>query len=201
MGVRFFPVVGWAERGGYLAEGHGNSVPRFHIVWGTGLGIVAPFERRVRKHIEKRLVTYKTRHRVDQLITSNGAVFGVHGAVLAPSSVVRGEKSSRVVVGEFEYHAQAVIVSSGGIGANFELIRKLWPSRLGKPPKHIISGVPAHVDGRMLAITEEAGGRIVNRERMCHYIEGIKNWSPVWPQHGIRILPGPSSVWLDAEGN
>ncbi|MBE5107559.1 FAD-binding dehydrogenase [Bacillus thuringiensis] len=200
MGVRFFPVVGWAERGGYLAEGHGNSVPRFHIVWGTGPGIVSPFERRVREHIRNGLVEYRSRHRVDNLINSNGAIVGVRGSVLAPSAAIRGEDSNREVIGDFEFRGQAVLVSSGGIGANHDLIRQNWPSRLGHPPKKMISGVPAHVDGRMLAITEEAGGRIVNRDRMWHYTEGIKNWNPVWGKHGIRILPGPSSVWLDAKG-
>jgi hypothetical protein len=200
MGVRIFPVVGWAERGGYLAEGHGNSVPRFHITWGTGPGLVEPFERRLREHMENELVDYLPRHRVDQLISINGAITGVTGSVLEPSIARRGEDSSRKVVGSFEYEAEAVLISSGGIGANFELIRKNWPERLGKPPEKMISGVPAHVDGRMLGITEDAGGRIVNRDRMWHYTEGIKNWHPVWNKHGIRILPGPSSVWLDATG-
>jgi predicted oxidoreductase len=200
MGVRFFPIVGWAERGGYLAEGHGNSVPRFHIVWGTGPGIVEPFERRVRAHMASGTITYLPRQRVDNLLRSNGAVIGVEGAVLAPSTAARGEASSREEVGRFEYRAQAVLVSSGGIGANHELVRQNWPSRLGTPPGDMLSGVPAHVDGRMLAITEEAGGRIVNRDRMWHYTEGIKNWDPVWHKHGIRILPGPSSLWLDAKG-
>ena len=200
MGVRFFPVVGWAERGGHLAEGHGNSVPRFHIVWGTGPGIVAPFERRVREHMKNGLVDYKPRQRVDRLLTRDGAVCGARGAVLAQSSAARGEASSREVVGEFAYEARAVIVTSGGIGANHELIRKNWPSRLGEPPSRMLSGVPDHVDGRMLAITEEAGGRIVNRDRMWHYTEGLKNWDPIWRNHGIRILPGPSSLWLDAKG-
>jgi uncharacterized protein len=200
-GVRFFPVVGWAERGGYLAEGHGNSVPRFHIVWGTGPGIVQPFETEVRQAISKGLVDYRPRHRVDKLITVNGAVVGVQGAELVPSTAARGEASSREVIGDFEFNSQAVLVSSGGIGANFDLIRKNWPARLGEPPKKMISGVPAHVDGRMLEITENAGGRIVNRDRMWHYTEGIKNWNPVWPEHGIRILPGPSSIWLDAKGS
>ncbi|MCP8970090.1 FAD-binding dehydrogenase [Ectobacillus ponti] len=200
MGVRFFPVVGWAERGGYLADGHGNSVPRFHIVWGTGPGLVAPFERRVRKHMKNGLVKFLPRHRVDQLITSNGAVVGVSGSVLVPSSAARGEDSSREVIGGFAYRAPAVLVSSGGIGGNLDLVRQNWPSRLGEPPKHMVTGVPAHVDGRMLAITEEAGGRIVNRDRMWHYTEGLKNWNPIWSNHGIRILPGPSSLWLDATG-
>jgi uncharacterized protein len=200
MGVRFFPVVGWAERGGYLADGHGNSVPRFHIVWGTGPGIVEPFERRVREHLKNGLVEFRPRHRVDTLLNQNGAVVGVSGSLLVASTVARGEASSREVIGEFEYRAKAVIVTSGGIGGNHELIRQNWPSRLGNPPKHMLSGVPAHVDGRMLAITEKAGGRIVNRDRMWHYTEGIKNWDPVWSKHGIRILPGPSSIWLDAKG-
>jgi uncharacterized protein len=200
MGIRFFPVVGWAERGGYLAEGHGNSVPRFHIVWGTGPGLVKPFEERVRRAMEKGIVDYRPRHRVNELITENGAVIGVRGNVLVPSSVARGEASSREVSSDFEFHSKAVMVTSGGIGGNHDLIKMNWPARLGEAPKNMISGVPEHVDGRMLAITERAGGRIVNRDRMWHYTEGIKNWDPVWPMHGIRILPGPSSLWLDAQG-
>jgi predicted oxidoreductase len=200
MGVRFFPVVGWAERGGYLAEGHGNSVPRFHIVWGTGPGLVKPFEERVRNAMRGGLVDYRPRHRVNELMSENGVITGVRGNVLIPSSAARGEASSRELIGEFEFHSQAVIVSSGGIGGNHDLIKKNWPKRLGEAPKNMISGVPEHVDGRMLSITERAGGRIVNRDRMWHYTEGIKNWNPVWPMHGIRILPGPSSIWLDAKG-
>ncbi|MCZ2260544.1 FAD-binding dehydrogenase [Sporosarcina sp. G11-34] len=199
-GIRFFPVVGWAERGGHLAEGPGNSVPRFHIVWGTGPGIVKPFEEKLRAAVKKGLVHYLPRHRVDELITEKGAVVGVRGARLIPSSVARGETSSREVVDYFEVLAQAVLVTSGGIGANEELIRQNWPERLGSAPKHMITGVPSHVDGRMLAITERAGGRLVNRDRMWHYTEGIKNWNSVWPKHGIRILPGPSSIWFDATG-
>ncbi|MFD1426453.1 FAD-binding dehydrogenase [Kroppenstedtia sanguinis] len=200
MGIRFFPVVGWAERGGPLADGHGNSVPRFHIVWGTGPGIVAPFEERVREHIKKGQVDYRPRHRVKQLIKNNGAVVGVSGSVLVPSSAARGEKSSDEEIASFEYRGEAVLVSSGGIGGNHDLVREHWPKWLGKPPKQMVSGVPAHVDGRMLAITEAAGGRIVNRDRMWHYTEGLKNWNPIWENHGIRILPGPSSLWLDARG-
>jgi predicted oxidoreductase len=199
-GIRFFPLVGWAERGGYLADGHGNSVPRFHITWGTGPGVVAPFERRVRAAAERGLVSLRFRHRVDELVVTGGTVTGVRGAVLAPSDVRRGEASGREAVGDFEFSAQAVIVTSGGIGANHDLVRRNWPERLGTPPEHMLSGVPEHVDGRMLAITERVGGRIVNPDRMWHYTEGIQNWDPVWARHGIRILPGPSSLWLDATG-
>jgi uncharacterized protein len=200
-GVRFFPIVGWAERGGSIPGGPGNSVPRFHVTWGTGPGVVAPFERRVRDAAAQGRVTIMFRHRVDGLLVSSGVVDGVRGAVLEPSSVERGRPSSRVQVGEFELHAQAVIVTSGGLGGNHELVRQNWPARLGDPPQQMLTGVPAHVDGRLLAITECAGGTIINRDRMWHYVEGIQNWNPIWPDHGIRILPGPSSIWLDALGN
>ena len=199
-GVRFFPVVGWAERGGYLADGHGNSVPRFHVTWGTGPGLVEPFERRVRAAVEKGLVQLRFRHRVDELRVTNGTVDGVRGAVLAPSDADRGAASSRTETGSFELHAPAVLVTAGGIGADHDLVRASWPARLGTPPKHMISGVPEHVDGRMLGITEAAGGRVVNRDRMWHYTEGVQNWNPIWARHGIRILPGPSSLWFDARG-
>ncbi|WP_460491200.1 FAD-binding dehydrogenase [Dactylosporangium cerinum] len=197
MGHRLFPVVGWAERGGGPADGHGNSVPRFHITWGTGPGVVEPFARRVEA---SPLVEIRFRHRVDGLVKTGGVVTGVSGSTLEPSDVQRGQTSSREVTGTFELTAQAVIVTSGGIGGDHDLVRKAWPARLGTPPKRMVAGVPAHVDGRMLGITEAAGGQIINPDRMWHYTEGLQNWDPVWPNHGIRILPGPSSLWLDATG-
>jgi uncharacterized protein len=199
-GVRFFPVVGWAERGGDNASGHGNSVPRFHITWGTGPGIIAPFIERVREGVKRGLVTFKFRHRANELTKSGTAVDGVCGDILEPSRVDRGRKSSRAVVGGFELKAQSVIVASGGIGANHELVRQNWPQRLGPPPQQMITGVPDYVDGRLLAITEAAGGTVINRDRMWHYVEGVKNFNPIWTDHAIRILPGPSTLWLDARG-
>lgn len=199
-GVRFFPVVGWAERGGYDATGHGNSVPRFHITWGTGPGLVAPFERRVRAGVARGLVTPRFRHRVTGLGRTAGAVDTVSGEILEPSAAERGRASSRQVTGAFEYRAQAVIITSGGIGGNHDLVRAQWPERLGTPPEKMLSGVPAHVDGLMLGIAERAGAHHINRDRMWHYTEGIENWNPIWARHGIRILPGPSSLWLDARG-
>ncbi|HEV7494254.1 FAD-binding dehydrogenase [Baekduia sp.] len=199
-GIRFLPNPGWAERGGYGAIGHGNSVPRFHVTWGTGPGVVDPFVARVREGVAQGLVELRFRHRVDAISVTNGTVDGVSGAVLAPSDVQRGQASSRDVVGDFTLNAPAVIVTSGGIGGNHALVRQNWPARLGQAPARMISGVPAHVDGRMLAIAQEAGARSINPDRMWHYVEGINNWDPIWPLHGIRILPGPSSLWLDALG-
>jgi predicted oxidoreductase len=199
-GVRWFPIVGWAERGGYTATEHGNSVPRFHVTWGTGPGVIAPFVRRVREGVARGLVSLRFRHRVSELTSTAGVIDGVRGEVLEPTSVERGVPSSRTVAGEFVCNAQAVIVTSGGIGGDVDLVRRSWPKRLGEPPSRMLCGVPDYVDGRMLAIAEQAGGNVINGDRMWHYTEGIANWSPIWSRHGIRILPGPSSIWLDARG-
>ncbi|MET9483055.1 FAD-binding dehydrogenase [Streptomyces sp. NPDC006638] len=199
-GMRFFPVASWAERGGYGAAGLGNSVPRFHVTWGTGPGVVEPFARRVREGVDRGLVEFRFRHRVTGLGNTAGVVDTVTGEVLAPSDIARGEASTRRITGAFELRAQAVIITSGGIGGNPDLVRAQWPERLGRPPRTMLSGVPAHVDGLMLGIAESAGAHHINRDRMWHYTEGIENWNPVWARHGIRILPGPSSLWLDARG-
>jgi len=199
-GVGFFPIVGWAERGGYTATGPGNSVPRFHITWGTGPGLVAPFQAEIEAAEAEGRVTILPRHKVTALTIEDGVVTGAEGDVLEPSGAGRGVASSREVVDTFVVAAQATIVASGGIGGNHDLVRRWWPERLGTPPQTMITGVPAYVDGSMQPVSEAAGARLINGDRMWHYVEGIQNWDPVWPDHGIRILPGPSSVWLDATG-
>ena len=199
-GVGFLPTVGWAERGDLRADGHGNSVPRFHVAWGTGTGVVEPFVNAALAAADRGLVTFRHRHRVDELVIAEGAVTGVRGAVLAPDDAPRGAPSNRDRLGEFEFHAQAVILTTGGIGGNHDIVRRYWPPRMGTPPRSMITGVPAYVDGRMLDIAADSGVRLVNRDRMWHYTEGVQNWDPIWPAHAIRILPGPSSMWFDALG-
>lgn len=200
-GYRWFPVVGWAERGGEQAHGHGNSVPRFHVTWGTGPGTVAPFERLVRQAADKGKLTFGFRHRVTNLIVENGVAVGVAGQVLAPDKSDRGQSTNRDVIGDFEHRAPAIIVTSGGIGGDHDMVRQYWPEdRLGPAPKRMVAGVPDYVDGQMQRVTEGAGAALINGDRMWHYTEGLANWDPIWPNHGIRILPGPSSVWFDALG-
>ena len=196
LGVRWFPVVQWAERGGYAAPGHGNSVPRFHITWGTGPALVEPFARSV---MHSRRVRIRSRHQVTALELEGSGV-RVSGQILEPTDVPHGVRTSRNAVGGFTLSAQAVVVASGGIGGNFDLVRQNWPASWGSPPQRMIAGVPDYVDGSMLGITEAVGGRVINIDRMWHYPEGILNHSPIWSHHGIRILAGPSSLWLDARG-
>jgi uncharacterized protein len=196
LGVRWFPLVQWAERGGYATPGHGNSVPRFHITWGTGPAMVEPFADSV---MQSRRVRMRSRHQVTSLTADDSGV-RVSGQILEPTDVPRGVQTSRAAVGEFTYSAQAAVVASGGIGGNFDLIRQNWPQGWDQPPQRMIAGVPDYVDGSMLKIIEAAGGRVINPDRMWHYPEGIVNHSPIWSHHGIRILAGPSSLWLDGRG-
>jgi hypothetical protein len=192
-GLRWFPIVGWAER-------RWNSVPRFHLTWGTGPGVLEPFIRRAREAERAGRLRFLFRHRVSEIPTRGGAAVGVRGELLEPSGIQRGQASSRTATGEFALEAAAVIVASGGIGGDHALVRAHWPSRLGAPPAEMLSGVPEHVDGRVIGIAEDAGAHVIGRDRMWHYVEGVQNWSPIWRAHGIRILPGPSSLWLDATG-
>ena len=201
MGHRIFPVVGWAERGDGRAEGHGNSVPRFHLTWGTGPGLVEPFARRLAAHREAGRIALRARHAVEDLLVEEGRVVGVRGSVLAPDDSPRGAGSTREATCEFEERAAAVLLATGGIGGNEELVRSLWPEELGTMPEGFVHGVPASVDGAGMLAAERAGARWIHRDRMWHYTEGIRNWDPVWRGHGIRILPGPSSLWVDARGH
>ncbi|MEP6622486.1 MAG: FAD-binding dehydrogenase, partial [bacterium] len=201
-GMRWFPAVGWAERGAAGASGPGNSVPRFHVTWGTGPGVLEPFVRRVRAHCSSGRILLRFRHRVRGVQQTNGTVHGAHGDILEQTSVRRGESSSRVAVAEFSFHALIVIVTSGGMGGNHHLVRRHWPTdRLGAAPAFMLSGVPAHVDGLLQQEIQSSGARLINLDRMWHYTEGLRNWKSIWPNHGIRVLPGPSSLWLDPYGN
>lgn len=196
--MRWFPVVGWAERR-YAPEGHGNSLPRFHVTWGTGTGVVKPYAVRVTAHPR---ITLAFRRRVTALTVEAGIVTGVEGEILAPDNAPIGASTNRSVTGRFAARAEAVVIASGGIGGNHDLVRAAWPeARLGPAPARMVSGVPDYVDGAMLGHAEAAGAQLINRDRMWHYCEGLQNWDPIWPNHGIRILPGPSSLWLDARGN
>ncbi|RJE24257.1 3-ketosteroid-delta-1-dehydrogenase [Aspergillus sclerotialis] len=199
-----FVSVGWAERGDGRAGGHGNSVPRFHLVWGTGPAIVEAFEKPVRAAARDGLVEFKFRHQVDKLLVdeNTGAAIGVRGHVLEQCETARGVASSRQTVDDFKLYGKGVLITTGGIGGNVELVKKNWPiDRLGpRVPSSFVIGVPAHVDGRMITIATEAGANVINSDRMWHYTEGLTNWNPIWPHHGIRVIPGPSSLWLDATG-
>lgn len=204
LGLNVLPTVGWAERGTGDASGHGNSVPRFHLTWGTGPEVVRVFREPLEEFERQGRVEFHFRHQVDELIVdhTHHRITGVKGSVLEPCDALeRGAASPRGVVKHFELRGAAVVIATGGIGGNLDKVRATWPTqRWGTCPPELVRGVPAHVDGRGIDIAATAGAHLVNTDRMWHYPEGMTNWSPIWPDHGIRIIPGPSSLWLDASG-
>ncbi|MEN3090481.1 MAG: FAD-binding dehydrogenase [Staphylococcus pseudoxylosus] len=201
MGIKLTPILGWAERGGTSASNHGNSVPRFHVTWGTGPGLIEPFIKYVFNKEKENQFELLPRHQVDEIIIQNNEIKQIKGNILEPSDVERGSPSSRNIMSHFSLDVDYLVITTGGIGANFDLIKKNWPKRLGAPPENMIQGVPDSTDGKAIEISENSGVNVVNKDRMWHYTEGIQNHSPIWNKHGIRITPGPSSLWFDARGN
>ncbi|MGW7976973.1 FAD-binding dehydrogenase [Staphylococcus xylosus] len=201
MGIKLTPILGWAERGGTSASNHGNSVPRFHVTWGTGPGLIEPFIKYVFNKEKENQFEFLPRHQVDEIIIQNNEVKQIKGNILEPSDVERGRPSSRNIMAHFSLDVDYLVITTGGIGANFDMIKKNWPKRLGAPPENMIQGVPDSTDGKAIEISENSGVNVVNKDRMWHYTEGIQNHSPIWNKHGIRITPGPSSLWFDARGN
>jgi predicted oxidoreductase len=200
-GMRWFPAVGWAERGAAGASASGNSVPRFHVTWGTGPGVLEPFVRRVRAHEQAGRLRFRFRHRVRGLVVTDGVVHGVHGDVLAPTGVARGEASARDVVGDFALHR----ARGGG-----ELRRESGgkPRPRAPPLAHRPAGRGAGLhavgragtcDGLLQQAVHEAGAHLVNTDRMWHYTEGLRNWSPIW-RATASASSRASSLWLDPDG-
>ncbi|MBA4505412.1 FAD-binding dehydrogenase [Corynebacterium sanguinis] len=201
LGLRVLPTIGWAERGSGDASGHGNSVPRFHVTWGTGPEVVRVFREPLLEAEKQGKVEFRFRHRVDDVIVESGRAVGVTGIVLDDDPAVRGAASNKQEGDAFEIRGAAVVIATGGIGGNLDKVRAMWPDdRWGPCPEYMVTGVPAYVDGRGIDIAKKAGANLVNTDRMWHYPEGMINWDPIWPNHGIRIIPGPSAIWMDAEG-
>lgn len=202
LGLRWFPAVGWAERGAGHAIGHGNSVPRMHLTWGTGPAVLAPFLARLNAARAEGKIRLCCRHQVSHIIIQGGVVKGVSGEVLSEDNAPRGAKTSRHEVGEFELYAPSVVVASGGFGGNSEMVRQHWPDdRFGPCPDSVLSGVPFHVDGRMLKVAQTAGGRLARADHMWHYPDGIANPDAIWPNEGVKLISGPSPLWFDAFGD
>ncbi|MDG4663408.1 FAD-binding dehydrogenase [Mycobacterium sp. 236(2023)] len=200
LGWRPYPIPVWPERGGHGALGSGNSVPRFHVTWGTGPGLVDVFASRVQDAVARAMVTLLPWHRVDELVLDDGVVTGIRGTRLTPSAHQRGAPSSGTAAGEFTLAAPAVLLATGGVGGSPELVRELFTRSFGRYPDELLCGNPSYVDGKMIAVAKSAGAHVVNEDRLWFYPDGVKNIEPIWPNHGIHVTAGPSALWLDAEG-
>jgi predicted oxidoreductase len=178
-GVRFFPVVNWAERGVY---GDGNSVPRFHLTWGTGKALVDATWRAIEKHPTRNRLEARFQTRVTALLTEGETVTGCR---IEPDSEIRAEQ---------------VVVTAGGIGGNLELVRREWPSELGDPPQEILMGSHYYADGAMHEEVKRVGGNVTHISRMWNYADAVRHPKPRRPRHGLKLIPPRSGLVLDPTG-
>jgi len=181
--VSFFRAVNWTERGYYVP---GNSVPRFHIVWGTGEGIILALIPRLEAHQKAGRLQIHFNHRVDGLTQEAGRVVGCHGT--------NGGKT-------FEARGDAVVIAAGGIAGNHDKVREIWPrDQWGDPPEPMLNGSIPEADGRLLDRAEELGAKITHLEKMWNYAAGVRHWAPEFPNYGLSLVPGKSALWMNYQG-
>jgi predicted oxidoreductase len=181
--VSFFRAVGWTERGYFVP---GNSVPRFHIAWGTGEGIVLPLISRLDAHEKAGRLRLHFDHKVDGITKEGGQVVGCHGTSSA---------------GPFEARGGAVVIAAGGIAGDHDKVREVWPrDQWGEPPEPMLSGSIPEADGKLLDRAAELGAKITHLEKMWNYAAGVRHWEPLFPNHGLSLVPAKSPLWVNYQG-
>ena len=181
--VGFFRAVNWTERGYFVP---GNSVPRFHIVWGTGEGLVLALIPRLEEHEKAGRLQLHFEHSVDGLTREGGKLIGCYGTS-GP--------------GEFEARGDAVVIAAGGIAGNHDKVREVWPrDQWGEPPEQMLNGSIPEADGRLLDRAEALGANVTHLEKMWNYAAGVRHWAPLFPNYGLSMVPGKSQLWVNYEG-
>jgi predicted oxidoreductase len=182
-GVRFFPAVNWTERGYYVP---GNSVPRFHLTWGTGPGIVAALLAKLAVHEAAGRLACHFEHRVEGFDQQAGRFTGCHG---------------RNGAGEaFLARGDALVLACGGIAGDLDRVRALWPERMGTAPQQLLNGSHPDADGKLLDAVAAHGGQLNDLDQMWNYAAGVRHWQPRFPDEGLSLVPGKSALWLDYRG-
>lgn len=184
-GADFFPLgVNWTERGYYVP---GNSVPRFHITWGTGQGVVKPLMPHLEGHEKSGRLEFHFDHDVNGVDQHAGQVVGCHGTV-------NGET--------FEARGEAVVLASGGVAGNHDMVRQLWPKDLGdgQPPELMVNGSMLEADGKLIDVARKLGANVTHLEKMWNYAAGVRHWKPSFPNHGLSLVPGKSALWVNYQG-
>lgn len=184
-GISFLPLVNWVERGMYRP---GNSVPRFHIVWGTGQGLTTTLIDVLNQHPNRSNLTLKFDSKVTALEKTGGRISGCRGEV--------GEDAT-----PFEYQADVIVIAAGGINGSDQMVRKHWHSDWGdRPPEVILNGSHKYADGLLHYETLRQGGQVTHLDNMWNYAAGVHHPRPRKPRHGLSLVPSKTAVWLDAEG-
>lgn len=190
--VKFFPVVHWVERG---LHGPGNSVPRFHMVWGTGHRLVQALLDHLETHPNKDRLLMLFGHRVTELVDEGGGIRGCAGVVEKT-----GEGGINVESGAFEARGDCVVLASGGITGNVDLVRRVWDRSWCEPPEVLLNGSHPAADGALHEVVERHGANVTHLEKMWLYAGGVRHWKPEFPDHGLSLVPPKSALWVDRHG-
>jgi uncharacterized protein len=183
-GVRFMPMPMWPERGLFAP---GNSVPRFHLVWGTGRALAEGLVLRLRDHPRRERLSLRFGHRVDALVTQAGRVCGLRGVV---------EPGGQA----FEIQSETVVIAAGGINGDIERVRRHWHTDWGDAPPVILNGSHRFADGRLHDAAAAAGANVTHLDWQWNYAAGIRHWRPRKPGHGLSLIPPKSALWLNSRG-
>lgn len=185
LGVTFFPAMHWVERGLYKP---GNSVPRFHMVWGTGDALSKVMEGQLLNHPKAAsLLTLKFEHKAEEILMQNGKVTGI-----------RGTKEDTKE--PFEAYADVTIIAAGGMGGNIERVKKNWYKPWGSPPDILLNGAHRYADGTMHDAVEKVSGHITHVNKNWPYAAGVHHPRPKHKDHGLSLVPPKSALWLDYTG-
>jgi predicted oxidoreductase len=183
-GIRFVPLPIWGERG---ETTRGSSVPRWHVVWGTGEGLMRQLVAHLQAHPQRARLSTHFGHRVQSLLHSNGRVQGCQG-------VIEGTQQP------FELRADAVLVASGGINGSLEQVRQHWHPVWGTPPEVILNGAHQYADDTLHRAAQQVGASVTHLDRMWNYAAGVHHWKPRKPLHGLSLVPPRSALWLNWRG-
>jgi predicted oxidoreductase len=217
LGVKFFPVVNWAERGNF---GDGNSVPRFHLTWGTGKALVQAVWGAIESHPRRSALDLRLRSRVTGLIVEDGRAVGCRvtaepaatpargGVPQTESTTLTSDEPTRMAESQLDdpdgYEvraAKAIVIAAGGIGGNLELVRREWPTeRLGPAPKKLLMGSHYYADGALHEEVRKLGGNVTHLSRMWNYADAVRHPKPQREAHGLKLIPPRSGVMLDPDG-
>jgi uncharacterized protein len=184
LGVTFLPVVNWVERGEFQP---GNSVPRFHVAWGTGKGIADAVIVALRGHAHAGRLTFRFNCRAERLTLQGGHVVGAEGV---------DEKDGT----PFVVRAEQVVVAAGGINGDLDRVRQNWHADWGRPPQTILNGSHRFADGTLHDATVAAGGVLTHLDRMWNYAAGVHHPRPRKAHHGLSLVPPRSALWLNWRG-
>jgi uncharacterized protein len=211
IGVRFFGAVNWAERGNF---GEGNSVPRFHLTWGTGKALVEAAWNAIESHPRRDALEIRFQSLVTELVLDDeGAVKGCRvtdkdlsggrrARIGEASGQASGARRETTENDEYEVRAgKAVVVAAGGIGGNLDFVRRVWPTaELGSAPKKLLMGSHQYADGAMHEEVERIGGNVTHLSRMWNYADAVRHPKPHREHHGVKLIPPRSGVMVNPDG-